>query len=361
MSTSSHPPQIRRLPTGARSFREPESGLPRWAVKARSKEAVVPESNENAYLHRRVGCPACGASETRGLLAVDYLSPDVRAYLERFYTIPGEEHLHYLAGATYALDECPGCGLIFQVFAPGDELLQRLYGTWIASRDPAGAIRKKSGLGNGARSAHELMRLIATLGLHPSEIRVLDFGMGWGHWALMAKAFGCQVWGAELAEDRRAHAREWGISLAEWDELPGMGFHLVNTEQVFEHLVDPVGVVEQLGLSLAGGGLLKISVPTARDIKRRLEGWDWAAPKGTPASLNAVAPLEHLNCFNRSSLRALAARAGLTEVDVPLGVQYRFPGDLGGVRMAIRAAIRPVFHRVLRRENYAFFRRDARS
>lgn len=64
-------------------------------------------------------------------------------------------------------------------------------------------------------------------------------------------------------------------------------------------------------------GLLKISVPTAHNIKRRLARMDWKAPKGTRLSLNLVAPPEHINFFRRKSLLLMAEAAGMEEVTIP--------------------------------------------
>jgi SAM-dependent methyltransferase len=97
------------------------------------------------------------------------------------------------------------------------------------------------------------------------------------------------------------------------DEIPARRFDLINAEQVFEHLPEPLDTLRHLSRGLKPGGLLRIGVPNGTGLKQSLAAWDWTAPKGSARSLNAVAPLEHLNCFTRTSLLVLAETAGLRE------------------------------------------------
>jgi len=55
----------------------------------------------------------------------------------------------------------------------------------------------------------------------------------------MAAAFGCQASGPELTRKQADHARRAGVAVLTIDELPDARFDFINTEQVFEHLVDP--------------------------------------------------------------------------------------------------------------------------
>jgi 2-polyprenyl-3-methyl-5-hydroxy-6-metoxy-1,4-benzoquinol methylase len=99
--------------------------------------------------------------------------------------------------------------------------------------------------------------------------------------------------------------------------LPADRFHFINTEQVFEHLVDPMAELLRLASALRPGGLVRISVPNGTAVESRLSNPDWNAAKGSPRSLNAVAPLEHINCFNHRSLETLGVRAGLRRFTYP--------------------------------------------
>lgn len=92
--------------------------------------------------------------------------------------------------------------MIFQKEIPGDFLMGVIYDKWL---DPKKAFEKRLKTDNLNRStyyAQEISTNIAFLGKLPRELRFLDFGMGWGKWALMAKGMGCESYGTELSKDR---------------------------------------------------------------------------------------------------------------------------------------------------------------
>jgi SAM-dependent methyltransferase len=107
-----------------------------------------------------------------------------------------------------------------------------------------------------------------------------------------------------------------GIDIIGWSDIPQERFDFINAEQVFEHISDPVPTLKHLVSALKPKGIVRINVPNGWDIERRLAKCDWDAPKGSRDSLNAIAPLEHINCFNKKALVVLAARAGLTLVSI---------------------------------------------
>ena len=129
---------------------------------------------------------------------------------------------------------------------------------------------------------------------------------------------------------------------------------------IAEQLNSVVDVLDSSGSlrrALTDDGLIKISVPKADDIHRRLKRMDWKAPKGSRNSLNPVAPLEHINLFRRSALLAMGAAAGLEEVRIPARLQYRFATNWGGSRQIARNLMLPVYRNLLKRQNYIFFRK----
>jgi 2-polyprenyl-3-methyl-5-hydroxy-6-metoxy-1,4-benzoquinol methylase len=232
-----------------------------------------------------------------------------------------------------------------------------LYEEWI---DPGVVFRnhqRNDGLAVFTKHAQEVATIIAHIQKVPADIKVLDFGMGWGQWALMAKGFGCDAYGTELSEARIRFAKSNGVKIVGLNELSGHSFDFINTDQVFEHLPNPLETLVHLRAALHKDGLLKICVPTANDISRRIALMDWTAPKGTKNSLNAVAPLEHINYFRRESLLRMASLADMQEVSIPLMTQYRFSFNWDGPRKIVENALRPLYLRVLKRKNYILLRK----
>ena len=311
----------------------------------------------NQWFKRRTECPACVSLDFRTIYEAKYCEPPIKDYLVDFYSPVGGVEFKYLDGVKYVLCECDRCGIIFQRDIPNDALMERLYKHGMDPQKAFNIRKKRDGLDYYSNLAQEIMQVIAYFGRVPSSLQFFDFGLGWGRWALMAKAFGCESYGTELSLERIKNAQSSGINVISWDEIPQNRFDFINTEQVFEHLPEPVETLRHLKTALKTDGILKISVPTANDIDRRLSVMDWKAPKGSRNSLNPVAPLEHINCFRRSSLLKMAREAGMEEVFIPLKSQYRYTTNWGGVKKTAKNILQPVFRNILKRRNYIFLRK----
>ena len=309
-----------------------------------------------SYFQVRNQCPACSSSNLQTLYKNRFDQPPVKDYLVDFYSSQGRIEFSYLENANYILDECNECGLIFQKEIPNDELMERLYEYWMDPKLRFEYHQKMDDLNHYQYYAREITQLIALFKKSPSELKFFDFGMGWGKWALMAKAFGCDSYGSELSQERINHARSNGLKVITWDEFPQHKFDFINTEQVFEHIPKPLETLRHLRTALSPDGLIKISVPTANNIEHRLKLMDWTAKKGSNISLNPVAPLEHINFYRRRSLVKMASEAGLKEVLIPVKNQYTYTTDWGGIKKIIKNFSRPIFLNIFRTQNYLFFK-----
>ncbi len=271
----------------------------------------------NEYFKRRIKCPACGSRRNTTLFQADFCQSPIKEYLESLYSQvgPGVE-FEYLEGSSYILEECEDCGLIYQGEVPNEFLMKRLYEHWIEPNTVLEMEKKERDARFYLGCAAEIVRGIDYLGKIPSEVKFLDFGMGWGSWCLIARGFGCDSYGADLSRSRTEHGDRLGIKVLSWDELNQHKFDFINAEQVFEHLAEPLETLAHLRNCVAPNGIIRINVPGGRDMRRKLELGDWSAPQESPDSLNDVAPLQHVNCFNFGSMVRMAQGAGLEEVEV---------------------------------------------
>jgi SAM-dependent methyltransferase len=278
--------------------------------------------DENPLFVERVVCPICASGNLGLLYRCAFTAPPIRDWLKQRYGEIGTIDFNLLEGAEYVLRECFECGLIFQQQIPNDEMTGIVYDGWA---DPNKSLDKKlrSVMGRG-RTALEVMSIIDFLGKDPSDLRMLDFGMGWGFWCRIASAFGCDVYGLEVSSSRLSYAEIAGVKILGPKELHSLDFDFINTEQVFEHLSQPLETALVLSGALRNGGILKISVPNGMRVKRRLRHPDWTARKGTRRSMNDVFPFEHINCFTHQSLRHLGARVGLSPIRIPARLRYRY-------------------------------------
>lgn len=259
---------------------------------------------------RRRTCPACRALGDAPIVDLAFNEDPIRDYILTFYG--GRIDPGWLMAGRYTVIDCPSCGLLYQRYVPGDELLTKIYDDRTEGDAEAG--RQHHGFHVRRGYAFQIEQLMKYF--DGESIEVLDYGMGWGAWLQMAQAFGCRAVGAELSS-ARVHAAAPGIKVIGFDDLPENQFHFVNTEQVLEHLVEPLETAERLVASLRPGGLMRISVPNGKSVRGLLADPDWVAPKGSARSLNAIAPLEHVNCFTHKTVMHLAASLGLSAFTYP--------------------------------------------
>lgn len=293
----------------------------------------------NKYFTKRESCPACTSEEWTTLIKLAYSDDSpLREFLTTAYSTTGVE-LEYLEGSHYTLDECNNCGLIFQEEIPNDLLMVRLYEHWIGDSVESSIriTQEQHTLEILSEHLYEFMKVLWYFDTLPSDVKVFDFGMGWGTWCRLAAGFGCDVYGTELSESRIEYAQARGTKVISWQEIPDHKFDLIYAYTVFEHLAEPLETLTYLKQALKPGGLVYITVPDGWDIKRRLDAWDWKAPKGSKNSLMPVNPLQHINCFTHDALVQMANIAGLSLVTIP--EQYTFYS-----KHSIKALVKPAYH-----------------
>jgi 2-polyprenyl-3-methyl-5-hydroxy-6-metoxy-1,4-benzoquinol methylase len=160
--------------------------------------------------------------------------------------------------------------------------------------------------------------------------RYLDHGGGTGVAYAAARALGLESWFAEMDRQAIAFVTEvFGLeqghlveSIAEHRER----FDYVFSDNVVEHVPDPVALIRDLVQSLAPGGVLVIKTPNAaatdtyfyprvwssylRKVARH-NGWSRAARMLLREPVWACDPPRHLYSFTRASLGHMARLAGI--------------------------------------------------
>jgi 2-polyprenyl-3-methyl-5-hydroxy-6-metoxy-1,4-benzoquinol methylase len=273
---------------------------------------------------QRECCPLCGSNSNRLLCEIPYSDRRLAVFIEQFYH--RRVAFKSLRSASYRVVLCQHCDFIYQDSILDDKGLQTLYEDWI---DHQQSLHKKQTAGTKLyrQYAGQLETLAGLLKHRPDQIRILDYGMGWGYWSRMAQAHGFDVVGLELSQQRRDYARQMGVTVI--DALPAepAGFDCIYANQVFEHLPDPLQTLKDLCRQLKPEGIMCIRVPDGRGVAARLEQRGWSP------ELGAIHPLEHINCFTRKTLVNFAARVGLKPFNPPLRLHW---GSLwGGIRREV--------------------------
>ena len=273
---------------------------------------------------QREVCPLCGSKSQQLLSDLAFDEAPLAPFLEDFYggrMAPAE-----LANGRYRIERCDDCSFIFQDRILEAAGMQRLYQDWV---DQASSLQKKRSakakrFSQYAGQVRTLMRLFDK---PPQQTRVLDYGMGWGYWCRMVQAHGYDVRGYELSASRRDHARHLGVPVMDNLGQADVEFDFIYANQVFEHLSDPRQALHELCRYLHADGIVYLRVPDGRDVARRLRLGGWSP------DLDAIHPLEHINCFTRETLIQLGASAGLRPFQPPLRLEW------GSLRSGIKREI----------------------
>ena len=257
----------------------------------------------------RPKCELCGSERKQILVSVDFSDSSVWDFLESYYN--SRIDVSVVKGVNYEVAKCLDCDFVWQVYVLNEQMMDKLYNVWISEEHSLNKKKYADGslFDKYAREARSISHL---LNKKHHQIRVLDFGMGWGHWCRMAKAFGYDVKGFEVSPSRIAYAKEMGIDVIEsYNDINKYTFDFINSEQVFEHISNPLAIVNYLSSRLEIGGIIKIAVPNGSRTLKRLPQKNWKAAK------NALHPLEHINCFTHHSLKEMGKRGSLEYLNVP--------------------------------------------
>ncbi len=229
-------------------------------------------------------CPVC-------------FSPDCGSHIEVYddrYGYPGR----------FQINKCRNCGHKFLQEDFTREILTRLYTDYYprASFDlkqyqPNREVKGfSSWLNGGARLAY---------GWVPKKVCVLDIGCGFGETLGYHKARGCEVYGVEADENIRRVADKFGFNVHVGLFDPRLYkrdfFDYVTTDQVIEHMTDPVEALRGMAQVLKPGGLAILSTPNSNGWGSRVFGSKW---------INWHVPY-HCQFFSEKSMKIAAEKAGL--------------------------------------------------
>ena len=225
-------------------------------------------------------------------------------FLERYYE--GRFPREKVESDNYSIARCNDCELLFQENILNDSNMYLLYEEWISAEE---SLNKKQQAEISLFKGYilELESICQILNAKPHEIKVLEYGMGWGFWSNLAKACNFNVTGVELSRDRKEFAQKNGVRVIEdISQLVDEKFDYIYSNQVFEHIPDPRETLQKLANMLNENGVIHIQVPNGKGMEKELQSIAWEAKK------DALHPLEHINCFSRESLKILANQAGLS-------------------------------------------------
>ena len=251
----------------------------------------------------RENCSICKNKETRVLLKKRFLDEDVWTFLHDYYNnkIKQED----LEDHNFQLNECEKCGFIFQAYILNSEWRKKIWLEWFTDSRSLKKTNNKS-----FQYYKDISKKILKLGNFfneiPGKIKVLDYGMGWAKWSIMAKAYGFDVYGYDVLDSRKEFAKKNNINVFnDFNDIKNHRFDFINIEEVISYIPKPYELLEVLTSCLNNGGIMYITTPNSSFAKSKLITNDWIANK------DAFHPLEQISSFNLKTLKFLALKLGL--------------------------------------------------
>ena len=246
----------------------------------------------------------------------DELGPEPRQCL--VCSAPGPQRLFFRSGKWFWI--CRACELVFvhdiyPEFATDVEHLDGTY-DYRSTRPP------------NARERSEYARLLADFARAKRTNRLLEVGCNQGIFLEVARAAGWEVSGVEiLAPVAELARRTRGLDVRTGDLLQARFdagvFDVVYTNEVIEHVVDPVELLREVQRVLRPGGIALLRTGNARSWSARLRGGAW--------SYYRFGGHMHIRYYGPRSAAALGKAAGFAEVRTRTrGFAFRESGELRG-------------------------------
>lgn len=308
----------------------------------------------------RTACPVCDAKSFSIVFEAPYSDPKITGFLETHYNHQGTFDASRFKDASYTVAHCSICDLLFQVAVPTGAMLDYIYNDMIDPVVLDRGERQRITLDSVDKIVGEMATLFRLTGKAPSEITMLDYGMGYGRYARIARGMGATVYATEIGEEKCQFATSLGVRIIDDAAIDTMQFDIVHTEQVLEHLTEPSRDFARL--ARATGILFKAAVP-ARGAAREMLAQSGLPPvspyyraieggksERTDDAVVSIQPLEHLNAYSPATMAWLAARNGLELISRvrlgTVGIDVSSPGRFAAsaakaMTMLAKSVVRP--------------------
>ena len=251
----------------------------------------------------RKKCAICNNKDTSVLLKKNFLDKSIWMFLSEYYNNNIKES--DLKNYYFQLNECEKCGFIFQAYILNSNWRKKIWIEWFTDSRSFDKTNNKN-----FQYYKDISKKILELGDFfnemPGKLKVLDYGMGWAKWSIMAKAFGLKVYGYDVLDSRKDFAKKNNISVFNnIADIKNHKFHFINIEEVISYIPEPYELLQVLSNSLEDGGIMYITTPNSSLAKSKLNTNDWIANK------DAFHPLEQISAFNINTMHFMAYKLGL--------------------------------------------------
>ena len=270
---------------------------------------------------RRNACPICRAENGQTpIYERAYRDEPLASYLiSRYPALPME----FLSGRTFTIMRCGRCTGMYHLEVIEDFYDNPEYKQWDGNLYKKKAVKRALYYQSFQNNFIVALLLILTAmrgePVIPSDLSILDYGCGAGEFLFFAKAYGLDATGYDADPLKQDILAERGVSYVNEESMATVGrtYDIINSNMVFEHLLAPYEALGLLAKALTPGGLIRISVPSWKNIEKKIHiDANWSTKvKGTPDALTPILPFGHRNCFTPESIDYLAREHGLRVID----------------------------------------------
>ena len=211
-------------------------------------------------------CPVCDRSEA---VVIMRFTPELLSEINPTYS--SEEFKNIVSGKEEFLtySKCGNCGMVYCENIWDDDTIRRIYVDTVdhsRNKDEILLIGKRLSL---ARIWTNILRTLKLLGKEKLEdLKIIDFGCGWGDFLDTVQGYGVNAVGYDLDSDKTELATERGNKIVDdINELKSFGpVDVVVMLSVLEHLQDVKYSMNLVKDMLKRGGLFVFSVMDYRSI-----------------------------------------------------------------------------------------------
>ena len=242
-------------------------------------------------LFERSECPFCNRNKFKSIFKKNYSSKELSSFIENYYKSNTLNKI--LKNKFYELCECLNCKGVFQKYVPNDELSNFLYNEIISTRESFD--KKKNYIKNNIKKLNQDYLMINNLFEKKIDnIKILEFGSGWGFWSKFMKSKSLSISTCEFSENRHQHLIKSEIKNFKYLEEINDKFDLIYSEEVLEHVTYPLKILNQLKKKLKEGGFMFHRFPSSFLFKTKVN-YKYVPKK------DCAHPLEHINIINKES------------------------------------------------------------
>ena len=245
-------------------------------------------------------CPVCDRSEA---VVIMRFTPELLSEINPNYHF--KEFKNILEGKEefLAYSRCRNCGMVYCEHIWDDDTIRRIYVDTVdhsRNKDEILLISKRVSL---ARIWANILRTLKLLGKEKlGDLKIIDFGCGWGDFLDMVYGYGVNAVGYDLDSDKTELATERGQRIVrDIDELKSYGpVDVVVMLSVLEHLQEVKYSLNLVKDMLKKGGLFVFSVMDYRSIyiKRNVN----RLKNKLPALTSNLNPVFHVNVYDYKSV-----------------------------------------------------------